>query len=71
MIRLRGKVLFLSHDGTMYVVEPGPSFEFLHTNKLGYGDEFRASPAVADGQVFIRSTRKLYCLEATNSGVKP
>lgn len=63
LIGLRGKVLFLSSDGTTFVVEPGPDFKLLYTNKLGDGDEFRASPAVADGQLLIRSDRRLYAVE--------
>jgi hypothetical protein len=35
----------------------------LCTNKLGDGDQFRASPAVAGGQLLIRSDRRLYCIE--------
>jgi outer membrane protein assembly factor BamB len=64
LLCVRGKVLFLSDDGTAFVTEPGPEFRLLHKNKLGDGDEFRASPAVADGQMLIRSDRRLYCIES-------
>src|SRR5262249_53148525 len=62
MICIRGKIVFLSDDGTASVIEPGPTFKLLYKNKLGDGDEFRASPAVLDGQILIRSTRRLYCI---------
>jgi outer membrane protein assembly factor BamB len=61
---IRGKIVFLSDDGTASVIEPGPTFKLLETNKLGDGDVFRASPAIADGQLLIRSDRRLYCIEA-------
>jgi outer membrane protein assembly factor BamB len=63
LICVRGKVVFLSEEGTAWVVEPGESFKLLHTNKLGSGDAFRASPAVVDGQLLLRSDRRLYCIE--------
>ena len=71
LVYLRGKVLVLSHDGTTYVLEPGPRFELAYANKLGDGDEFRASPAVAAGQLLIRSDRRLYCIEDAARGGKP
>jgi outer membrane protein assembly factor BamB len=63
MISLRGKIVFLSDDGAASVVEPGSTFKLLAVNKLGDGDLFRASPAVVDGQLLIRSDRRLYCIE--------
>jgi outer membrane protein assembly factor BamB len=64
LLCLRGKALILSDDGTTYVLEPGPTFKLLRENKLGDGDAFRASPAVAGGQLLIRSDRRLYCVES-------
>src|SRR5262249_34973010 len=62
LICLRGKVLILSDDGTAFVIEPGRTFKLLYRNELGDGDEFRASAAVANGELLIRSTRRLYCI---------
>jgi outer membrane protein assembly factor BamB len=64
LVYLRGTILLLSDDGTTHVFAPGRTFKSLHTNRLGVGDEFRASPAVVDGQILIRSDRRLYCVEA-------
>ena len=38
-------------------------FEQLAVNKFG-GDQadFSATPAISDGRIFIRSSRKLYCV---------
>jgi outer membrane protein assembly factor BamB len=63
LVALPGRVLFVSDDGTTSVVEPAAEFKLLAVNKLGDGDVFRASPAVADGQLLIRSDRRLYCIE--------
>lgn len=55
-----GKVYFVS-AGKSYVVKAGPEFEILATNDLGGGDT-TASPAVADGKIYVRDFDFLYCL---------
>jgi len=44
------------------VVRAGPTFELLHTNLLADDDMVMATPAIADGRVFLRTDRRLYCL---------
>ena len=61
------KLLIVSHDGTTYVLAAAPAFKLLHTNKLGDGDQFRASPAVVPGQLLIRSDRRLYCIAESST----
>jgi hypothetical protein len=34
----------------------------LHENTLGGDEDFMASPAVSDGQIFLRSDKALYCV---------
>ena len=42
------------------MVQAGPEFKLLETNSL---DELcMASPAVADGKLFIRTVSNVYCL---------
>lgn len=41
----------------------GPKFELVHTNMLGEEDMVMASPAITGGRVFLRTDRRLYCLE--------
>ncbi len=56
-----GKVFLLSEDGDTYVVRAGPEFEILGTNTL---DEMTmATPAVADGALFIRTQSHLYRIQ--------
>lgn len=62
LLCVRGKVMILNEEGTAFIIEPGPHFKLLHENRLGQREEFRASPAVVDGQLLIRSTQRLYCI---------
>jgi outer membrane protein assembly factor BamB len=55
-----GKVYVVSEEGLTTVLKAGPKFEVLAENALG--DTTLATPAVAAGQVFIRTSKKLYCL---------
>ena len=63
-VMVRGKILFLLDDGTTVVVEPEKEFKVIVRNKLAEGGElnFAASPAIADGKLFLRSQGHLYCL---------
>lgn len=50
-------------DGT-YVLKAEPTFERIAHNKLSDDSDFSGSPAVSDGQLFIRSEKNLYCIGA-------
>jgi hypothetical protein len=43
-----------------YVLKAGPKFELVSRNELG--EECSASPAVARGQLFIRTLGHLWCI---------
>jgi outer membrane protein assembly factor BamB len=53
-----GRIYFTSEEGDIFVVKAGPSFELLAVNKLA--DPCLATPAIADGMIFIRSQRYLF-----------
>ncbi|MBP7825305.1 MAG: PQQ-binding-like beta-propeller repeat protein [Verrucomicrobia bacterium] len=59
-----GKIYFMDHRATVQVVEAGPAFKILHTVNLGDEgeDNVRSSIAVARGNLFIRTNRKLFCV---------
>jgi outer membrane protein assembly factor BamB len=63
-VYVRGKLVIVNDEGAALVFDPGPQFKPVHTNRLGDGDAFRASPAIVDGQMLIRSDRRLYCVAA-------
>lgn len=49
-------------DGTFYVVKASDSYELVATNKLADSSGFGATPALSDGEIFVRSHAKLYCI---------
>jgi outer membrane protein assembly factor BamB len=55
-----GKVYATNEDGLTTVVKAGPVFEILAQNPLD--DYVLSSAAVADGQLFLRTTRHLYSI---------
>ena len=60
-IVLSGDRLYaLDQKGTTHVLRAAPSFEVLARNELG--ETTRASPAVSNGEVFIRTYEGLWCI---------
>jgi outer membrane protein assembly factor BamB len=59
-VAVNGLLYFLNDDGVMHVVKAGAKFELVARNELG--EKTYASPAVSDGQMFLRSFKHLYCL---------
>ncbi len=58
-----GKIYFLSRSGDMFVYATGPEFKLLGQNRFAAdGGDFSSTPAISDGQLFIRSSKYLYCV---------
>ena len=57
-----GKVFVLGQDGSTAVIKHGPAFELIGVNKLE--DRFDASPALVDGEIYLRGYKYLYCVAA-------
>jgi outer membrane protein assembly factor BamB len=56
-----GKLYMASEDGDVVVVRMGEKFEVLATNTMN--DEFFvATPAIVDGEMFLRGQNTLYCI---------
>ena len=55
-----GKIYVTNEDGVTTVVKAGPSFEVLAENALG--DYCLSSPAISNGQIFIRTAHNLYAI---------
>ena len=55
-----GRLYVTSREGTTLVLRAGPTFEVLATNTLD--DGFDASPAIVDGEIYLRGRRYLYCI---------
>ena len=54
-----GKVWLISQDGTASVVSAKGDWEVLAVNSLD--DEVFATPAIADGRLYVRTRGMLYC----------
>jgi hypothetical protein len=52
--------LYFATAGKSVVIAAGPKFEILATNDLGDGSP--ASPAVANGRLYLKGARHLYCI---------
>ena len=64
VVLINDKLFVVSRfDGT-YVLNADPKFEQIALNKLSDDSDFSGSPAVSDGQLFIRSETNLYCIAA-------
>jgi outer membrane protein assembly factor BamB len=59
-VAFEGKILMTSEDGDTFIVKAGPKHEILATNSVG--EPVYASPAIADGRIFIRGEKNLYCI---------
>jgi outer membrane protein assembly factor BamB len=55
-----GRVYFLSEQGDTTVIEAGANYQVLATNKLG--EKCQASPAISQGQMFIRTEKNLFSI---------
>jgi len=59
-----GHMYYLRRSGDMYIVKLGKEFEQVAVNRFDDGGDFNATPALGDGEIFIRSSRHLYCVAA-------
>jgi outer membrane protein assembly factor BamB len=54
------KLYLTNEDGLTTVLKAGPKFEVLAENNLN--DYMLSSPAISDGQIFMRTAQYLYCI---------
>jgi outer membrane protein assembly factor BamB len=60
-----GKVFEVSRNSGVFVVAADPKFELLARNEFeGDAGPFDGTPAISDGQLFLRSNTNLYCIAA-------
>jgi outer membrane protein assembly factor BamB len=59
-----GLAYFLNEAGRAFVIEPAETLKVVAENQLTVADDeiFRATITPCDGQLFIRSTKVLYCV---------
>jgi outer membrane protein assembly factor BamB len=56
-----GKIYLPAQSGEIYVLQAGPKFSQLAVNPMK--EELLASPVPADGCLYLRTQRRLYCIE--------
>jgi len=61
-----GRVLIVSHGGTAVVLEVDEGIEVLGTNELE--EACYATPALAEGCIYLRTARRLYCFGTESGG---
>jgi outer membrane protein assembly factor BamB len=57
------KVFLIDEEGKAAVLKAGPEWEVLKVNDLG--EDCYATPAIADGRIYIRTRSTLYCFGKT------
>ena len=55
-----GKIYATNEEGTTTVLKAGAQFEVLAENAMG--EYTLSSPAISDGQIFLRTEKALYCI---------
>ncbi len=63
-----GKVYLIARDGTVSVVKAGKQFEMIAQNKMG--EQISASPAVANGTLYLRSFDALYAIRGNDQAAR-
>jgi len=59
-VLIDGKVYLISEDGIVFVYAATGKYQLLARNPLG--ETVRSSPAVADGRLYIRGEKHLFCI---------
>jgi len=59
-VSANGLVYFLNDKGELNVIKPGREFARVAQSQLGEGAY--ASPAISDGQMFLRGDKHLFCI---------
>jgi outer membrane protein assembly factor BamB len=66
-VLVNGKIYFLARTGEAFVYAAGPEFKLLGQNRFASdGGDFSSTPAISDGQLFIRSSKYVYCVAGTD-----
>ena len=60
LVSAEGRVYFLNDQGVMNVLKPGSQFVRVAQNEIG--ERCFASPAISQGQIFLRGERHLFCI---------
>ena len=62
LVHADDKLWITDRDGTSFVFKPAKEFELVAKNPLAEKEITQASLAMSDGQIFLRSYQRLYCI---------
>ena len=65
LVAFEDKLLQTNEEGETFVIKAGPTHEVLRTNSVG--EAVWASPAIADGTIYIRGERHLFAISDTKT----
>lgn len=65
MVHAEGRLYVLMRTGETLVFAAKPEYELLAVNKLSAGEATNSSLAISNGQIFLRTFRHLWCIEAS------
>ncbi len=60
LVSAEGRVMFLNDFGVLRVVKPGNAYELVAESQVG--EKVFASPALSEGQMFIRGDKSMICV---------
>lgn len=63
MVHADGRLYVLMKNGETLVFAAKPTYELLAVNKLS-GEATYSSPAISNGQIFLRTFKNLWCIDA-------
>jgi len=61
-LKVGDKVLLTTRSGSTYILKATADFQQIASNSIEDEGLFNATPAISDGEIFIRSESKLYCI---------
>lgn len=61
VVATKDKLFFANEDGDVFVIKTGDKYELFARNSMG--EVCMATPAISDGQLFIRARDQLFCIE--------
>ncbi|MGE5195511.1 MAG: PQQ-binding-like beta-propeller repeat protein [Deltaproteobacteria bacterium] len=61
-----GKVFMINQRGKLTVLDAAPGWREI--SSADFGEDAYASPAIADGRIYVRTSGHLYCFGLTSSG---
>ncbi len=59
LVSAQGNVYFVNDAGLLRVVKPGEKYDLVAESEVG--EKVFASPAMSEGQIFVRGDKSLFC----------